>query len=488
MGYKPDGERNSVPVRDPRIDALKAFCIIAVVLFHMGYLTFGYLGVDVFLVVNGYLVTRSMLRSAENNGFSYFKFLYEKIVRLWPVVLVATAACMVLGYFTMLPDDYENLSESVVASNLFANNILACITTKNYWNVANDYKPLMHTWYLGVVVQSYFVLALVPAVVQLAGKNTRRRCGVAFLAMTVVSLVLFLLPFFSAASKFYYLPFRLFEITAGSTLACWNGGGVLKKNARIGQGVILCVLVALLVVSGLSISSNVRLLMVCVGTVALLGLWQVEMEVPCSKALGVLAFVGKYTLGIYIWHQILIAFFRYTVRARFTAFDVVLLLTITAVLTAITAMAERRIEKTLMSKRGRVAVAFGCAALWALVSGSGMKIYLRAGVVRDIPELDISVSDIHRGIHAEYNNRGYDYDVDFEGSDSGKVKVLAVGNSFARDWINILLESSIGDDLEISFYPLTEHPALEGLEERIHAAEYVFYAVSGGGMSRFLTI
>ena len=64
---------------------------------------------------------------------------------------------MLLGYFVMLPDDYENLSQSVIATNGFGNNILAAITTENYWDISNDNKPLMHTWYVGVVMQFYLV-------------------------------------------------------------------------------------------------------------------------------------------------------------------------------------------------------------------------------------------------------------------------------------------------------------------------------------------
>ena len=61
----------------------------------------------------------------------------------------------------MLPDDFENLAESVVASSFFGNNVLACITTKNYWDVVNLYKPLMHLWYIGLLMQAYIVLPLI---------------------------------------------------------------------------------------------------------------------------------------------------------------------------------------------------------------------------------------------------------------------------------------------------------------------------------------
>ena len=140
------------------LDVLKAAAITAVFLYHSGFMPFGYLGVDIFLVVNGYLVTNSLnkrfLAGETNDGSSfrildfrvdikkYLEFEISKIVRLLPALLVASGVCMAIGYIVMLPDDYENLSQSVIASNFFGNNILSAITTKNYWDVVNDYKPL----------------------------------------------------------------------------------------------------------------------------------------------------------------------------------------------------------------------------------------------------------------------------------------------------------------------------------------------------------
>ena len=145
-------------------DALKAIAVIAVVLYHSGFLKYGYLGVDVFLVVAGFLTTRSLEKRAWSHDLSgkkwYLSFISSRVIRLLPVLLVAGFVAMVIGWFTMLPDDYENLSESVIATNLFGNNILAAITTGNYWEVANDYKPLMHTWYVGLLMQLYLVYPL----------------------------------------------------------------------------------------------------------------------------------------------------------------------------------------------------------------------------------------------------------------------------------------------------------------------------------------
>ena len=183
------------------LDVLKAFAIIAVVLYHSGFMPYGYLGVDLFLVINGFLITKGLSRKmlinsnlggcspgilaarTNNNGWKeYFDFELSRIVRLLPVLLVAGVACMSLGYFVMLPDDYENLSESVIATNLFGNNILSAITTKNYWDVVNEYKPLMHTWYVGLVMQFYLVYPLLFFLTRLLKEHNKplvstKNCG-----------------------------------------------------------------------------------------------------------------------------------------------------------------------------------------------------------------------------------------------------------------------------------------------------------------------
>jgi peptidoglycan/LPS O-acetylase OafA/YrhL len=181
------------------IDALKGIAIIAVALYHYGgrYLPYGYLGVDIFFVVGGYLLISSLKRQMEKGVFNYWKFLFRKIVRLWPLVILVSVVAVGIGFFLMLPDDYENLAESVIASSAFVNNILQCITTKNYWDVVNLYKPLMHLWYIGVLMQAYIVLPLIYML--LSKVNRKRGIAIGTASITIVSFILFLLPTFSSA-------------------------------------------------------------------------------------------------------------------------------------------------------------------------------------------------------------------------------------------------------------------------------------------------
>lgn len=150
------------------IDLLKGIAIITVVLYHIGILESGYLGVDVFFVIAGFLTVPSILKKLDGNQFSYVKFLWTRVIRFLPTILIVSAICLIIGYFFWLPDDYENLSESIIASTAFSNNILAAITTKDYWNSVNDYKPLMHMWYLGILMEFYLIFPVIAIILKKA--------------------------------------------------------------------------------------------------------------------------------------------------------------------------------------------------------------------------------------------------------------------------------------------------------------------------------
>ena len=214
------------------LDILKGIAILAVVIYHMGFLKSGYLGVDIFFVVGGYLLIGSLTKQFTERKFKYWQYLIKKIVRLWPLVIAASFLAIGLGFVLMLPDDFENLAESSIASSMFANNILQCITTKNYWNITNLYKPLMHFWYVGVLMQAYVILPLIYLLSVKVAKNARKGMIVGTIGLTLLSFVLYCLPFIPAAWKFYYLPFRVFEITAGGLLTFSEKKAKISASAK----------------------------------------------------------------------------------------------------------------------------------------------------------------------------------------------------------------------------------------------------------------
>ena len=233
------------------LDALKSLSIIAVVFYHMGFLTSGYLGVDGFFVINWFFVLPAMFRlfdGKESN--SLYCFWEKRILRLWPLILIATFICLIVGYWGMLPDDYENLCESVIATNLFSENILSAITTKNYWDVSNDYKPLMHMWYVGILVEFYIITPLILWCISKFAKWRRlefQKLGqYSIIVSATLSFLFYLSPLSEGPTRFYYLPARFWELALGGIVALFiskiHDRGIFE-NTGINSAVTILLLV-----------------------------------------------------------------------------------------------------------------------------------------------------------------------------------------------------------------------------------------------------
>lgn len=458
-------------MRRKDIDILKGIAIIAVVLYHAGLLSNGYLGVDVFFVISGYLSVPSIIRKVccHNSLGGYVRFLQNRAVRLIPLVTAACMLCIFIGAYGMLPDDYENLSESALASLFFSNNILANITTKNYWNVINDYKPLMHTWYLGVLMEFYVLFPLcVMAVSKWQEKGVKRMVYV----LTLTSLALYILPFFKDSSKFYLIPFRFFEFGVGGIVAFYQEG--LKRRYSLEMWGGLLGLYALLLIlcsgwSGIILAPMASLLLVVAVSVVIL---ISNMEFIKNN---VLAMIGRMSLSIYIWHQIILAFFRYYNGKDFGLQGYLVFLTILAILSIMSYIWME--QKIRLSKRTLSVIVFS----WMIAMVPAATVYLHAGVIRDVPELGVCRDNVHRGMFAEYCDRVYNYDNPFD--NSNRAKVLVIGNSFARDWCNVLLESKYRDSISLSYAyaskeTLEDESQKKKIADRLKEADIVFLLAS----------
>ena len=145
----------------PEIDGLRAVAVIPVIMFHAGYKIFsgGFVGVDIFFVISGYLITTIIISELDSNNFSILSFYERRMRRILPALFLVMGVSSILSYFLMLPDELENFGQSVVATTLFSNNILLVLTS-GYWSLESEFKPLLHTWSLGVEEQYYIIFTI----------------------------------------------------------------------------------------------------------------------------------------------------------------------------------------------------------------------------------------------------------------------------------------------------------------------------------------
>lgn len=448
------------------IDGLRGIAVLAVILFHFGYLPNGFLGVDIFFVISGFLITEIIYRKIVDNQFSIVDFYLRRARRILPLVLFVILVSLLIGIVTMLPDDLENLAQSVIATNLFINNILLLITTRNYWDVVNEYKPLMHTWSLGIEQQFYLFY---PFLFTLVGKK-RISWLLPLIAFTTgVSLILYLSPYHQDFEKFYLIYFRFWEISAGGILA------ILLKNRLIyykWSFFPILLLIFLLCSNSSAVAPQVALLITILLTLGIVGSSNQSSNVSTfileNKVLGS---VGKISFSLYLWHQVLLAYGRYFWVQELTPIHLGIILIITIILSvgSYSFIEEPfRNKNKISTKNLLIVLLLG----FVITSTSSFYLYINAGVLKDIPELEISRSSIERNMHGKYNYRIRQYYQNF--SSINKVKVLVIGNSFARDWANVLLESQYSNKLEISYIEhLKENSELQN---RVEQSNIIFYS------------
>lgn len=449
------------------IDGLRAVAVLSVIIFHMGFLPGGYLGVDIFFAISGYLITKIVYNEALENRFSIINFYMRRTRRIIPLVLFTTLVALITGVFVMLPDDLENLSQSVIATNLFANNILLLKTSGDYWDIFNDYKPLMHTWSLGVEEQFYLVYPLI--FLLFTGKRKKWILPL-LITLTCISLFLFLTAT-NTSARFYLIQYRFFELALGGLGAILFRHKVIDNRYKAG---FLFIILSVLLF-GVYLPPVIGLLLVVSSSVGLLlpggtteGLINAFLE---NKYM---VWIGKISFSLYMWHQIVLAYSRYFVVEGINVVNGAVLFAITLMLSV---LSYHFIEQPFRDK-GRVSsrlLLSVSAVVLVLTSVSSLFLFMRAGIVRDVPELGLYTSNtgaaVKSHVHQAYNSRIYDLDKQFTGNK--KVKVMVIGNSYARDWSNILLESKYGQDLEICYtYDMKK---CKNINERLSKADVIFF-------------
>ena len=198
------------------IDGLRAIAVLAVIGFHArpGLIPGGFIGVDVFFVISGVLISSLILNGLNEGNFSFLKFYGRRIRRLFPALSIVLLATLSLGWFIMFPTDFAALGKQTVAAAAFAANILN-YAQAGYFDAPAIDKPLLHIWSLGVEEQFYFVF---PALLLLAWRYKALKPTLALFGIASFALNIALVRNYQSFT--FYLPFtRFWEFIAGALLA-----------------------------------------------------------------------------------------------------------------------------------------------------------------------------------------------------------------------------------------------------------------------------
>jgi peptidoglycan/LPS O-acetylase OafA/YrhL len=206
------------PKYRPDIDGLRAIAVLSVLFFHSGMSVFsgGYVGVDIFFVISGYLITTIIVREIASNDFSIVRFYERRFRRILPALTVVMAASLIAGFLLLPPDGLIDLGQSAVAAALFSSNILFFIEAE-YFGGAAELKPLLHTWSLAIEEQYYIFFPLLLVLIARIDAKNYLRWLVVLGTLSLVSCVV--LTGIDASAAFYWIPTRAWELFIGSVLA-----------------------------------------------------------------------------------------------------------------------------------------------------------------------------------------------------------------------------------------------------------------------------
>ncbi|MFG0516982.1 acyltransferase family protein, partial [Kluyvera intermedia] len=206
----------SHPKYRPDIDGLRALAVIPVVLFHAfpDSITGGYVGVDIFFVISGYLISLIILKNFNNDSFSFVDFYVRRIRRIFPTLTTVLVFSLVFGWFALFPDEYAQLGKHVAGSSVFISNFVL-LSESGYFDSASISKPLLHLWSLAVEEQFYIVWPLLLLFF-------RKLINPIFMALALLALTFAANIHFidqNQSLTFYSPVMRFWEILCGSCLA-----------------------------------------------------------------------------------------------------------------------------------------------------------------------------------------------------------------------------------------------------------------------------
>tara|TARA_B110000305_G_scaffold53294_1_gene58571 strand:- start:7626 stop:9545 length:1920 start_codon:yes stop_codon:yes gene_type:complete len=293
------------------IDGLRALAVVPVMLFHAGFELFGggFVGVDVFFVISGYLITTILIEDIENKRFSIINFYERRARRILPALFFVIFVCIPFAWMWMDLSQMRDFSQSLVAVSLFASNILFW-TESGYFAGAAEEKPLLHTWSLAVEEQYYL---LFPIFLILAWRLGKNRVFWIIVFMSVLSLLLSEWGWRNAPiANFYLAPTRAWELLAGSIAAfVVQKQGVQKNNLLSLLGLTAIIFSIVAYDKNIPFPSVYTLVPVLGVTLIVL---YAEKDTLVAKLLSTKLFVGigLISYSAYLWHQPLFAFARIT--------------------------------------------------------------------------------------------------------------------------------------------------------------------------------
>ena len=427
----------------PEIDSLRAIAVLGVIIYHaklyiFGYQFFtgGYLGVDIFFVISGYLIFSLIYKELKISNQLDFKNFYERRARrILPALIFVIIISLIFAWKLILPTSFIDYAKSIIYSLVFTSNFYFFFSGQVYGAESGLLKPLLHTWSLSVEEQFYIIF---PLITLLFFKYLNKYIFYLFFSISILSFVLSqYLSIYNPSLNFYLLTSRIWEILCGAMLVFLED----KKNKNFSNLVsnfFVFIGLVLIVLSFLLIESNngpsLISIFTIIGTMIIIYFSKPKTLMSFILSNKILVGIGLISYSLYLWHYPIFSFYRiyFLNKSIYYNFIILLLIFFISFLTYYFIEKPFRDKKKISLKKITRVLVF----IFSLLLIFSLMVIKNNGYVERFPKLDKFSLDNLFYINEKRLKNFEVGDPIFTNSD--KNKILIIGNSLAQDLFDSL--------------------------------------------------
>lgn len=427
----------------PDIDGLRAIAVCIVIFFHFGIPGFsgGFIGVDVFFVLSGYLIGSIILNQLHSDKFSFIRFYFRRIRRLFPVFIVVMLATTAVAYLRMLPNDFREFGQSLVASSVYVSNLLFYLEA-GYFDTASPLKPLLHTWSLSVEEQFYIIFPILAWIIYRLNKNWLLPLFVLFTLASLAAAEWYLDKDNSAV--FYLYPFRAWEMFIGVCLATQfiPAIGSRKINSLLSLVGLAMILLPNFIYTKATPFPGLTALIPCFGTCLLIYTGQQYPSLIHRLLIKPIpVFIGKISYSLYLWHWPVFVLYMYDKSSEPAINDIAIMMAVTFVASV---LSWRYIEtpfregKVVLSKTPLSVFAATAVTSFAFI-GAGYIFHITNGLPTRFPEQTAKFASAANDLFGDLSTC---YEID--SSDLNNIEYCPIGDPLNSDSYTLIWGDSHG--------------------------------------------
>ena len=442
----------------PEIDGLRTIAVVAVVLYHaqlslrgMPVFTGGFIGVDVFFVISGYLITRLILQDLNDNQFSFSNFYMRRARRILPVLFTVILFSLPLAWALMLPQNFVEFSKSVFAAMTMTSNFLFW-QQDSYWAVANEVNPLLHTWSLAIEEQFYIIF---PPILLLIWRYAKQYLMHALTLAIILSLIATELTVRTHPEAAFYLPYsRAWELGAGALLAIMEnkyGRHTKHRFAKFYAAAgLFAILIPVFVYTSQTLHPSLYTALPVMGTCLLIWYCGSNDLVTRILSTSLMVKIGLLSYGWYLWHYPAFAFAR-IYSDKLGNLEMLGLSLLALVLAWLSYhIIEQPMRNGFKTSIKSFSAITGTA--FVVIISFAAAVFLDNGNLGRFTDKELAGLGVGQNAKAytNYVVSAYDEEArDKNFSTSDRKKIFLIGDSFSQDFYNILREGDMLEDIDL---------------------------------------